>query len=157
MTWGMQVQNCIVYLSLAAICYVMCGWLFRRTTPGGKLNWRGRRWRRGWTFALLLFGGVLEGREIFSYWGGALLGLRVIFWGLVGLLALLLLRWWWHDWQNEKIARQALLEKQHHERRELVPPQMSRGQKFWNWVLIAYGTAGLLGGLYEVVLHLLKK
>ncbi len=83
--------------------------------------------------------------------------LATILYGGVGFLALLLIRSLWHDWQKEKQAREALIEKLHQEGREVVLPQMNRGKKIWNWVLIVYGAAGLLGGLYEIIVHMLGR
>ena len=84
-------------------------------------------------------------------------GVAVTLWFVLGWLTVLLLRWWWQDWQKEKAALAALIEKAHQEGQELVVPQMSRGKKVWNWALIVYGGLGLVGGVYVIILHLLGK
>lgn len=156
MNWGQQIENCGVYLLLAGALYAIGGPLFRSTNATGQLTWRARRWRRGLTFVLLLLFSGLEVSELRnrSY---IPLFLAVLLYLGVGLLSLLLLRWWWQDWQKEKAALAALIEKTHQEGQEFVVPQMSRGKKAWNWVLIVYGGLGLAGGVYAIILHLLGK
>jgi hypothetical protein len=155
MNWMTNPPGWLVYLALAAFLYSMAGPILRSVNGTDKLTWRDRRWRRGVTAAVLIFGGGLDISTLKDE--GFPLGVTAPLWILLGFLVLFVIRWWLRDWEREKQAREALVERLHEEKQELVLPQMSRGQKVWNWVLIIYGAAGLLGGLYEVVWHLLKK
>jgi hypothetical protein len=156
MNWTNEVQNWAVACVLATLVYVASGPIFRSANSEGRLTWRSKRWRRGGALVVLLTSGAFD--IFFDFKRGhigfaAAVGLSL----LLGWLTVLFLRWWWQDWEKEKVAREALVDKLHQEGRELVLPRMSRGQKVWNWILIVYGTAGLLGGLCAIILHLLGK
>jgi len=157
MNWGQQLENCAVYFSLPLIVYVVAGPLFRSAHPTGMLNWQGRRWRKGCTLALLLLSSWLEISELryHAHVIAALLA-TILYVGLSGLF-LLLVRWWWQDWQKERVAREAFVEKLHNEGRELVAPPMRTGKKAWRWVVNGYAILLVVAGLYAVAHYLLKK
>jgi len=141
----------LIVLILIVAFYGIAGRIFRSVAPGGKLSWSGRRWRWTFTVAVALWA---AGIPISSCPNRPI---RVTLYVVLGLVGIWFVRWWWRDWEKEKAAHAALIEKLHQEGHGLVLPRMSRGQKIWNWVLIVYGAAGLLGGLYEVVVHLVLK
>ncbi len=79
---------------------------------------------------LLVFFGALEVTALRQEADIATSLAAVLYAGL-GLLFLLLARWWWQDRQKEKAAREALIEKLRREGRELTAPPMSAGKKTW--------------------------
>lgn len=157
MNWGEQLENCAVYVSLPLIIYLAAGPLFRSLHPTGMLNWQGRRWRKGVTLALLLLSAWLETSEL-RYHAHVIPGpLAVAVYVGLSVLFLLLVRWWWQDARKEKAAREALVEKLHHEGRELVEPPRSSGKKVWRWMVNGYAVLLVAAGLYALVRYLLVK
>ncbi|HKU20844.1 MAG TPA: hypothetical protein VJQ50_07500 [Terriglobales bacterium] len=120
------------------------------------LNWQGRRWRKGGTFLILLNAAVFDIRAQFER---AHIGLIVaaVLWSVVGVLFLLLVRWWWQDARKEKAAERALIEKLHEEGRELIASQMSTGKRVWRWVVNGYAIFLVAAGLYALVRYLVVK
>ncbi len=156
MNWTNEFQNWGVALLMAAFVYTVSGPIFRSANTTGNLTWRARRWRLGGALIVLL---AIGGFDVFYDFqrDHIAFGVAVALWLVLGWLTVLLFRWWWQDWQKEKAALAALIEKSHQEGQELLMPQMSRGKKAWNWVLIVYGGLGLVGGVYAIILHLLGK
>lgn len=143
-------------LLVTVVYYVAAGYVSRSLHPTGMLNRQGRRWRKGGTlFFLLFFGGcevllLYQGREI----GAAVAA--VLYAGL-GVLFLLLIRWWWQDWQRERLAREALVQKLHQEGRKLIASPMSLRKKTWRWVINGYAVFLVAAGLYALVRYLVLK
>lgn len=156
MSWTEQLQDWGVMLLLAAAFYVFAGYLARSLHPAGTLNWRGRRYRKGGTLFLLLF---FCGCEVLLLYQGREAGIAAaaILYAALGLLFLLLVRWWWRDWQKEKAAREALVEKLHEEGRELVAPPISTGKKAWRWTVNGYAIFLVAAGLYALIRYLVHK
>jgi hypothetical protein len=156
MTWIAQLQDWGVMLALAGGFYAATTYLPRSLHPTGKLSWQARRMRNGGTLFLLL---AFAGMDIFlalrrGHVGAAVAALLYV--GL-GLLLLLLIRWWRRDRQRERAAREALIEKLHEEGRELVAPPMSTGKRTWRWVVNGYAVVLVAAGLYALLHYLLTK
>lgn len=152
-SWKDQSQFCLLLLVLLGVAYAGTGYVLRSVTPGGKLSWRGRLWRRGFTSGLGLFFG---GLEISSLTAVLFRWVTWTLWGLLGWLAILLVRWFWRDWEKGKAEQEALIEKLHQEGREPVAPPMSSGRKAWRWVLNGYAIALVLALVYGLVRYLVK-
>lgn len=156
MNWAEQRGNLEVSVLLAAGFYAVTTYLFRSLNPAGKLSWEGRRFRNVGTMFLLVFFGALEVTALRQEADIATSLAAVLYAGL-GLLFLLLARWWWQDRQKEKAAREALIEKLHKEGRELTAPPMSAGKKTWRWVVNGYAVFLVAAALYALVHYLLRK
>ncbi len=143
-------EGLLILLALVAVMYGAGGYILRSATPGGKLSWSGRRWRWVFTVAVAL---SFLGMKAVNTWS---LALRLTLWGVLGLLGILFIRWWWRDYGNEKAAREALVEKLHREGREPVAPPLSPGRKAWRWVLNGYAIALVLGLVYGLVRYLVR-
>ena len=156
MIWRDELQSWAVAFLLAGAVYVFGGYLFRSLHPTGMLNWQGRRWRRGVASLVLLSAGVFDVRYNFES-GRIGLGIAALLHVALGLLFLLLTRWWWQDARKEKAAREALVEKLHDEGRELLAPPMSTGKRIWRWVVNGYAIFLVAAGLYALVRYLVVK
>ena len=154
MSWERKFQEFIVFTLLSVGFYAISGPILRSTSPGGTLGWSGRRWRLGFTFTVILF---LLGFEIWSFGKFFSFWTMGFFWILLGFLILLGIRWLLWDIHKENQAREKLFQEMGQTEVTLTVPRRSRAQEIWNWVLIAYGAAGLLGGIYEIAQHVLAK
>ncbi len=154
--WQDQSQFWLVILLLAAGVYIVGGYIFRSVHPTGRLNWQGRRWRKGVALLVLL---SVAGFEALSLFEADRIGVVVaaILYAALGLLFLLLARWWWRDRQKEKAARDALVEKLRSEGRELAAPPMSTGKKAWRWVVNGYAIFLVAAALYALIHYLVLK
>ena len=156
MNWTDELQSWGVALLLAAVVYVLGGYLFRSLHPTGMLNWQGRRWRKGVVLLILLNAGVFDIRFHFER-GHIGLATAITLWAAIGLLTILLLGWWWQDARKEKAAQEALVEKLNQEDRELVAPPMSAAKEAWRWTVNGYALFLVAAGLYALVHYLLKR
>jgi hypothetical protein len=156
MTWIEQLQDWAVMVVLGGAFYLGVTYLFRSLNPSGKLSWQGRRFRNGGALFLLL---AFAGMDVFfaSRRGHIHIGVAAISYAGLGLLLLLLARWWFRDRQKEAAAREALVEKLHEEGRELIPPPMSVGRKAWRWVVNVYAIFLIAAGLYALLHYLVVK
>jgi hypothetical protein len=155
MNWAEQRGNLEVSVVLAAAFYVATTYLPRSLHPTGTLSWQARRMRNGGTLFLLLF---FSGLEVASLHGEADVSLTVavILCAVLGVLFLLLVRWWWQDARKEKAAQEALVEKLHQEGRELVAPPMSTGRKAWRWVVNGYAIFLVAALVYGLIRYLVR-
>jgi hypothetical protein len=156
MNWRDQLENCAVYFSLPLAVYLILGPFFRSLHPTGKLSWQGRRWRNGGTGALLLLSTWLEISEL-RYRAHVIPAfLAMTLYVGVGVLAILLVHWWWRDARKEKAAERALIEKLHSKGRELMEPPVGPGKRVWRWVVNGYAIFLVAAGLYALVRYLVK-
>jgi hypothetical protein len=157
MDWREQIENFAVYFSLPLFVYIAVGQVLRSYHPTGILSWQGRRWRNGLTFGLLLLSGWLETAELQYHSHIIPRFLAIGMYSALGVLFLMLVRWWWLDSRKEESAREALLEKLHQEGTEFTAPPTTPGKKVWRWVVNGYALLLIAAGLYALVQYLLQR